>query len=110
MRPFSRLFPMLLAALPLACADGGAREPARPAPDSSRGDVLRALPPDAAAQPMQPDGAVRVGDDLYLVPLGPADSPCRPWRLHSETRMVIHALYFRRADGGFVTDKREACG
>lgn len=65
-----------------------------------------------AAQPSEPglpDGAIKIGESLYAVPLAERDGDgCRPYRLWSPDRMVTQALQYRKADGGFSMNKLEA--
>jgi len=61
------------------------------------------------APPDPPEGAVKIADDLYAVPLAETDDDgCRPWRLWSAERMVVQSLHYRRKDGGFTQVKAEA--
>ena len=55
-----------------------------------------------------PEGAIAVGDDLYMVPLAAPVAGCPAFRAFSPTKMVVQAIYFRTADGRFVTDRQEA--
>ena len=55
-----------------------------------------------------PAGAIAVGPDLYQVPIGADAEGCPMYRLHSPTRMVAQAIAWRRADGSFTLDRREA--
>ena len=55
-----------------------------------------------------PDGAIAVGEDLYMVPLAEPVSNCPAFRAFSPNRMVVQAIYFRTADGRFVMDRQEA--
>lgn len=72
--------------------------------------LLHALPMDESDRVRRPAGTVRVGNDLYLVPLPAREGACRGYRLHSDSRMVLQALYFRRPDGAFTLNKADACG
>ena len=55
-----------------------------------------------------PAGAIAVGPDLYQLPLGADAEGCMMYRLHSPTRMVTQAIAWRRPDGSFTLDRREA--
>lgn len=55
-----------------------------------------------------PDGAIAVGEDLYMVPLAKPVSGCPAFRAFSPNRMVVQAIYFRAADGRFVMSRQEA--
>ena len=68
-----------------------------------------ATPPPAGPAPAAlPAGAVAVGPDLYQVPIGADAEGCPMYRLHSPTRMVTQAIAWRRPDGSFTLDRREA--
>lgn len=55
-----------------------------------------------------PRGAIQIGEELYQVPIGADDDGCPMFRLHSPTRLVAQAIYYRDAVGGFTTNKQEA--
>ena len=55
-----------------------------------------------------PEGAIPVGEDLYMVPAGVDDTGCPWFRAFSPTKMVVQAMFYRAAEGGFVMDKAEA--
>lgn len=55
-----------------------------------------------------PAGAIEVGQDLYQVPIGRDADGCALYRLYSPTRMVSQAISYRRRDGSFTIDRREA--
>jgi len=55
-----------------------------------------------------PYGAIAVGEELYMVPLAEPVGGCPAFRAFSPTRMVVQAIYFRTADGRFVTSQQEA--
>jgi hypothetical protein len=64
----------------------------------------------AAAQetPHAPRGAIRVGEELYQIPIGADDDGCPRFRLYSPTKLVAQAIYYRDAAGGFTTNRQEA--
>jgi hypothetical protein len=73
--------------------------------------------PDAASRPESgadlaqagaPPGAVRIGDQLYQMPIGADDDGCPRYRLYSPTRLVAQVIYYRDRAGGFTTDRRQA--
>lgn len=69
--------------------------------------VLAMMAGGASSSP--PEGAVKIEEDLYAVPLPETDDDgCRPWRLWSAERMVAQSLHYRRADGGFTQVKADA--
>ena len=55
-----------------------------------------------------PPGAIRTGDDLYMVAIGRDSDGCAQFKPWSKSRMVPAAIYFRKADGGFTLHKRAA--
>jgi len=56
-----------------------------------------------------PDGAVKIAESLFAVPLAYVDADgCRPYRLWSPDKMVTQALHYRRPDGSFTMRKSEA--
>jgi hypothetical protein len=55
-----------------------------------------------------PAGAIKVGQDLYQVPIGRDADGCAIYRLYSPTRMVSQAISYRSRDGGFTIDRQEA--
>ena len=59
-------------------------------------------------QPKVPPGAIRIGDQLYQVPIGADDDGCPRYRLYSPTRLVAQVIYYRDHAGGFTTDRRQA--
>ena len=55
-----------------------------------------------------PEGAIALGESLYMVPAGVDDTGCPWFRAFSPTKMVAQAMFYRAAEGGFVMDKSEA--
>jgi len=72
--------------------------PAGPAATGAAADGERALPA----------GAVAVGPGLYQVPIGTDTEGCQMYRLHAPGRIVTQAIAWRRPDGSFTLDQREA--
>ena len=60
------------------------------------------------AESEAPPGAIRIGDQLYQVPIGADDDGCPRYRLYSPTRLVAQVIYYRDPAGGFTTDRRQA--
>lgn len=60
------------------------------------------------AAPGLPPDAVRVGRDLYQVPVARDADGCQTYRLYSPTLMVTEAVSYRSRDGGFTIDRRAA--
>jgi len=100
------------AAAPTAPADTGpaATGPAAtdPAATGPAATGRAASPPAASADRALPAGAIAVGPDLYQVPIGTDAEGCQMYRLHSPGRMVTQAIAWRRPDGSFTLDRREA--
>ena len=58
-----------------------------------------------------PPGAIQTGDDFYMVPIGKDSDGCEQFRPWSKSLMVLAAIYYRKADGGFTLDYPVAdCG
>jgi hypothetical protein len=55
-----------------------------------------------------PPGAIRIGEELYQVPIGADDDGCPRYRLYSPSRLVAQVIYYRDPAGGFTTDRRQA--
>lgn len=55
-----------------------------------------------------PRGAIRTGDDLYMVAFGRDSDGCAQFSPWSKSRMVPAAIYFRKAGGGFTLNRSEA--
>jgi hypothetical protein len=55
-----------------------------------------------------PREAIEVGEDLYQVPIGTDEDGCPMFRMHSPTRLVAQAIYYRDLAGGFTMSKQEA--
>ena len=55
-----------------------------------------------------PEGAIPAGEDLYMVPTGVDETGCPWFRAFSPTKMVVQAMFYRAAEGGFVMDRTEA--
>jgi hypothetical protein len=76
------------------------------APQSdAQGSFERAAP---RAEAEVPSGAIKVGDQLYQVPIGADDDGCPRYRLYSPTKLVAQAIYYRDQAGGFTPDRRRA--
>ena len=76
--------------------------------DADTAATCAAAGPAASADRALPAGAIAVGPDLYQVPIGPDAEGCQMYRLHSPGRMVTQAIAWRRPDGSFTLDRREA--
>ena len=55
-----------------------------------------------------PPGAIRMGRELYQVPIGADDDGCMRYRLYSPTRLVAQVIYYRDRAGRFTTDRQQA--
>lgn len=56
-----------------------------------------------------PEGAVKISQDLYAVPLPQPDQDgCVLYRLWSAENMVTQAIHYRKANGDFTMNKNEA--
>lgn len=63
--------------------------------------------PDQAAADV-PRGAIRVGEQLYQVPIGADDDGCPMFRMYSPIKLVPQVIFYRDAEGGFTMSKQEA--
>ena len=55
-----------------------------------------------------PSDAVRVDDDLYMVPVRLDDTGCQEYSGWSRTRVLSDVIYYRKADGTFTMHRSEA--
>lgn len=55
-----------------------------------------------------PTGAIQIGDDQYMVPLGPDRDGCVQYRMHSRRSAVPDVIFYRDAKGGFTMNRAEA--
>jgi hypothetical protein len=70
---------------------------------AAQGTVGTGAAPDAL-----PAGAIKIGQDLYQVPIGLDADGCAIYRLYSPTRMVGQAISYRSRAGGFTIDRQQA--
>lgn len=61
--------------------------------------------PDPAAAASR---AIKVGADMYMVPIGADADGCPQFRAYSPTRLTAQAIYYRTAAGAFVIDRNQA--
>jgi hypothetical protein len=64
--------------------------------------------PSVASYAQLPNGAIAVGDDAYMVPIGKDAQGCAMYRVFSPTKAVAQAIYYRADDDRFVMNKYEA--
>ena len=55
-----------------------------------------------------PAGAIKIGDDQYMVPLGKDSDGCEQFRMHSQRSGVPAVIFYRDAKGGFTMNRLEA--
>jgi hypothetical protein len=55
-----------------------------------------------------PDGAIPIGSELYMLPIGRDEDGCMMYQLHAPRGMVIQAIHYRTAAGSFTLDKQDA--
>lgn len=61
--------------------------------------------------PPVPEGAIKVGDDTYQVPVGKDSDGCDTYRMFSQHKGVVTAIFYRAEDGTFTMDKSKVtCG
>lgn len=63
---------------------------------------------DGSAPAAVPEGAIPVGPDLYMLPMGSDDTGCPMFQPWSPTLIVVQALHWRAADGSFTLDRDAA--
>jgi hypothetical protein len=54
-----------------------------------------------------PSNAIAIGDDVYMVPVGPDAEGCVMYRAFSPTKAVAQVIKYRTRDGRYVSDNRE---
>ena len=58
-----------------------------------------------------PEGAIPIGEDLYMVPAGRDNDGCEQFTAWSSTKAVAQVIYYRARSGGFTTSRGQAdCG
>ncbi len=59
-----------------------------------------------------PAGSVKSAEGFWMIPVGAPDANgCQAYRLYSPERMVVQVIYFRKADGSFVSGRAATgCG
>lgn len=55
-----------------------------------------------------PAGAIKIGDDQYMVPMGKDSDGCEQFRMHSQRGGVPVAIFYRDAKGGFTMNRLDA--
>ena len=91
---------LLIASIALAaCGDG------EEADDSVPPDDGGAPPAESAAIPK---GAIKVGEDLFMVPAGLDASGCALFTPWSATKAVIMVIHYRDRSGGFTPNRSQA--
>ena len=60
------------------------------------------------SSPEVPAGAIRAGDDFYMVPAGRDPTGCPWFRAFSQAKAVVQVMYYRAADGTFGIDRNKA--
>ena len=56
-----------------------------------------------------PPESIPVGNDAYLVPIPGGYPRCVEYRMQSNTRAVVQAIFYRKSDGTFTMNRVEAC-
>lgn len=55
-----------------------------------------------------PEGAIPIGEDLYMVPAGRDNDGCEQFTAWSSTKAVAQVIYYRARSGGFTTSRSQA--
>ena len=64
-------------------------------------------PPASEANDL-PQGAIKVTDKLYMVPVSTDETGCQQYSAHAIGGLAPTVIYYRRADGTFTEDRSEA--
>ena len=88
-------------ALALATASCGGETAMSQATDKSAA-------PSVASYAQLPNGAIAVGDDIYMVPIGKDAQGCAMYRVFSPTKAVAQAIHYRADNHRFVMNKDKA--
>lgn len=67
-------------------------------------------PPEATSEARLPEGAVKVGEDLYMIPVGVTEDGYHQYTPHTTApdRVVTTLIHYPDGEGGFTPDKDEA--
>lgn len=55
-----------------------------------------------------PNGAIPVGNDIFMVPVGEDPTGCTQYTARSEVHAVLTVIQYRRPDGSFSALREEA--
>ncbi len=55
-----------------------------------------------------PDGAIKVEDGLYMIPLDEPVEGCRAYRSFAPGGMTASVIYYQAEDGSFTAERTEA--
>jgi len=55
-----------------------------------------------------PANAIPIGEDVYMVPLGPDGDGCTMYQAFSPTKAVAQVIQYRASEGRYVSDKRDS--
>jgi hypothetical protein len=100
MAPWTK--PTACAALVLLAA-GCAPTPAPPPPATAL-----PAPPRDHAQLGLPEGAIPIGSDLYMLPVGEDAGGCAMYQLHSDGGLVMRSIHYRTEAGAFTLEREDA--
>lgn len=67
-------------------------------------------PPQAESETGLPEGAVKVGENLYMIPVGVTEDGYHQYTPHTTApdRVVTTLIHYPDGEGGFTSNKREA--
>lgn len=57
---------------------------------------------------VQQETLIKIGEDLYLRPVGRDADGCKMFTLFSNSKLTEQAIYYRTRDGGFSRDRSAA--
>jgi hypothetical protein len=103
----------ILVALAVASCGGGDDSKSSSAKSSAGEMTPPSEGPGGPGQPAGektriPEGAIPVGDDLYMVPAGRDPGGCQQFTLWSATKAVPFVIYYKDRKGGFTANRAEA--
>lgn len=59
---------------------------------------------------VMPPNSIKVGDDLYYIPIGKDDDGCMMYQAKSNTMMTLQAIIYQNGSGKFLMSKdRQRC-
>lgn len=108
---------LLAAVLALAACGESADQSSNQVPDQTAGKMTSPSNDPGgpggpgAGETQIPEGAIPVGDEIYMVPIGRDKDGCEQFTGWSPSKPVAQVIFYRDRKGGFTADRSEAdCG